>query len=192
MNRNISALILVVLAIAIYFTYTQGQIDTNAAISAQNDQYAIAIKNSQTLTGVRDSIQTQYNDISLGERNSLDRMIPSSVDNIHLIVDVSRLANRTGFALRNIKADVVQAPSSVTAPAASASNANPSLLPNVDVLLGSVKLSFEATASYTKFISFMQAFESSLRVMDVTKLNVKANDTGTYDFSVELNAYWVK
>ncbi len=191
MNRNITALILIVIAVAIYFTYTQGQIDTDKSIIAVNDQYTTAIANSMTLRSIRDSVQKDYNNISLDERNRLDSMIPSSIDNIHLIVDVTKLANRSGFALKNIRADVISdtasgAPSTLV----TASSSQLNLLPTMS--LAKVKLTFDATAQYDKFISFMQDLEKSLRVMDITKLSMKANDSGVYDFSVEVNTYWLK
>jgi hypothetical protein len=53
-------------------------------------------------------------------------------------------------------------------------------------------VSFNVTAPYQQFISFMQDLEASLRVMDLTHLTVSANDTGTYDFGVQLTTYWLR
>lgn len=191
MNRNITAIILIAIAVGIYFTYTQGQIDTDKAILAINDQYKSAITNAQSLKTIRDSVQKDYNKISLEDRARLDKMIPSSVNNIHLIVDISRLANKNGFAVRNIKADMVQS----NTPAGQQNSvvtgtSSQALLPNMS--LANVRLSFDATVSYDKFLTFMQDLEKSLRIMDVTKLTVRATDTGIYDFSVEVNTYWLK
>ena len=193
MNRNITALLLVAIAIAIYFTYTQGQLDKDYAINADNGEYTTAISNANTLTTVRASVEKSFNNISADESAQLDKMIPSSADNIHLIVDISKLASESyGFALRNIKADIVQGSDTTngSTAAVSASSGSKALLTNSS--LSKIKLTFDTTAEYGRFISFMQALEKSLRIMDVTKLSVKANDTGIYDFSVEITTYWLK
>ncbi len=191
MNRNITAIILIAIAVGIYFTYTQGQIDTDKLVMALNDQYKTAITNAQSLKSVRDSVQKDYNKISLEDRARLDRMIPSSVDNIHLIVDISKLANKNGFALRNIKADIIQSSNqSGVQNNIATQGSNQALLP--DMSLANVKLSFDATVSYDRFIGFVQDLEKSLRIMDVTKLSIKATDSGIYDFNVEVNTYWLK
>lgn len=193
MNRNITAIILVAIAIGIYFTYTQGQIDHDNTIVAVNGQYQNAINNARSLEAIRDSVQEDFKQISPDDQAKLDKILPSSVNNIHLIVDVSKMANSNGFALRNIKADVVQN----TAQSNAANTISPvpgmsgsSLIPTTS--LANVKLSFDTTAPYYKFESFMQQLEKSLRIMDVTKLTLKATDTGVYDFSVEINTYWLK
>ncbi len=43
-----------------------------------------------------------------------------------------------------------------------------------------------------QFISLLQDLEANLRVMDVTHLSLTANDSGTYDWSVELKTYWLR
>ena len=197
MNRNITALILVVLGIGIYFTYTQNQIYGDngiTSISAVNDQYSTAIGNAEALKAVRDNVQKDFNKISADDQARLNTMLPSSVDNIHLIVDISKLSLRRGFPLKNLKAEVVQANGSTPIMTAGMNQGSAStsvaLLPTMT--LSNVKLTFDATASYQTFISFMQDLESSLRIMDVTHLSIKANDTGSYDYSVEINTYWLK
>ncbi|MEI6396658.1 MAG: hypothetical protein WCO48_01115 [Candidatus Taylorbacteria bacterium] len=193
MNKNITALILIVLGIGIYFTYTQSQIyDTDLVLLSTNDQYVKAISNAQSLETVRGSVQAANNKISTNDLARLDKMIPSSVDNIHLIVDLSALANRDGVTIKNIKADIVD-----TGKAASQQNnatansaTTSALLPNM--LLGNIKLSFTITSGYGRFVSFLQDIERDLRIIDVTKIVVKASDTGAYDFNVEANAYWLQ
>ncbi len=193
MNRNISALILIVLAIGIFFTYTQGVIDNDKTISTLNDQYDAAIKNAKQLAAVRDRVLSDYKNVSLADRTNLDKMLPSSVDNIHLIVDVSSLARNKGFSLRNLKAEmadnnaVLQNTPNINL--AQNNNASTTL---INLTLSNIRLSFDMTASYGSFIDFLSTLESSLRIMDVTKLSVKASENGVYDFYVELNTYWLR
>jgi len=194
MNKNVTALILIVLGIGIYFTYTSNQIyGTDIPLSAANDQYLKAINNAQSLETVRESVQAANNKISSDNIFKLDKMIPSTVDNIHLIVDLSALANRDGVTIKNIKADIVDTGKTAgqqNGSAVSGSATTSSLLPSMS--LGSIKLSFTVTTGYGRFVGFLKDLERDLRITDVTKIVVKSSDSGAYDFNVEANAYWLK
>lgn len=55
-----------------------------------------------------------------------------------------------------------------------------------------VTLSFEVSASYNQFLELLKAIESSLRILDITKISVTTNDTNIYDYKVEVKTYWLK
>jgi len=193
MNRNTTALILIVLAIALYFTYTSNEWNDAMAFKAQNDQYSSAISNAEQLISVRDKVLKDYNNISAADRDNLDKMIPNTVDNIRLIIDLNSVALQHGFSLKNITAAAKQdAANSSSNNSVSSANSNNSSF-NISIpTLDTVAVSFSVSAPYQQFISFMQDLEASLRIMDITHLSVTANDTGTYDFSVQLNTYWLR
>jgi hypothetical protein len=197
MNRNITATILIVLAIAIYVTFTRGVWSDASAVKAVNDQYASAVNSAEKLVSVRDQVLKSYNDISANDRGRIDSMIPNTVDNIRLIIDLNSVALRHGFSLKGIAATNGTAakaagPASVpTSMPLQASSANSPLSIN-NPTLDTVTVSFSVTAPYQQFISFMQDLEADLRIMDMTHLTVTANDTGTYDFSVQLTTYWLR
>jgi Tfp pilus assembly protein PilO len=186
MNRNITAVILIVLAVGIYATFTRGLLDDASTVKAMNDQYISAMNNAAKLISTRDQVLKSYNDISADDRDRIDKMIPDTVDNIRLIIDLNSVALRHGFSLKNITA-TAKSGSSGPAPSHDASVASIAT-PTLDT----VAVSFSVTAPYQQFISFMQDLEASLRVMDVTHLTVSANDSGTYDFGVQLNTYWLR
>lgn len=203
MNRNITATILIVLAVGIYATYTRGVWNDAVAVKTVNDQYATAVNSAEELVSVRDQVLKSYNDISASDRGRLDEMIPNTEDNIRLIIDLNSVALQHNFSLKNITAaDNSGSAGSGNTPASGSSPA-PSPLPIAGAAsapklsitapsLGVVTVSFSVTAPYQQFISFMQDLEANLRIMDITHLTVSANDTGTYDFSVQLNTYWLR
>lgn len=190
MNKNVTAVILIVLAVAIYFTYTSGVWVEVKEVKAVNDQYLSAIDNAQELISLRDQVQKQYNSISIEDREKLDKMLPDTVDNIRLVIDLNNVALQNGLSLKNISAGAKTAGNDVNASSKSfASNRNGTIsIPTLDT----VNVSFSVSATYQQFISFMQALEANLRIMDITHLSVTANDTGTYDFSVQINTYWLR
>lgn len=195
MNRNITATILIVLAIGIYVTVTRAQVAELQVIRATNSEYSTAIDNAERLIKVRDRVLKDYNDIKEEDRDRLDRMIPNTVDNIRLIIDMNSIGIKHGFSLRNIKANanksekVSGVTSGVSTPRSSASRGEDTIpTPTLDT----VSISFSVTATYQQFIDFMRDLESNLRIMDMTKLTLTSNDSGTYDFGVELRTYWLR
>lgn len=202
MNRNITATVLIVLAIGIYFTVTADMLTKANAINAVNAKYTSAIESAKKLIAVRDKVLQDYNNLTLDDRGRLEKMIPRSVDNIRLIIDMNSIAMKHGFSLKGIKAttasskQINQKPSNPVAqnPMMGGGAVDPdSAVTTIPVpVLDTVTMSFGVSAPYQQFISFMQDIEANLRIMDVTHLTATANDSGVYDWNVELKTYWLK
>lgn len=190
MNRNSTAIILIALAIGIYFTFTRDQLAQARAIKSVNDEYSAAIKSAVELIKVRDNILAQYKALSEEDQANLDKMIPSTVDNIRLIIDLNDVALRHGFSLRNVKATTPTSQQNLTG---SSVRSDSNKVAGITVpVLDTVSVSFSTSAPYLEFISFLQDIEANLRIMDITKLTVNVKDSGVYDFGIELKTYWLR
>ena len=188
MNRTITAIVLIVLAVGIYITFTQGEITAGNNVQAVNSQYQTAINNAEQLVQKREQVLQAYNNISANDRDRLAKMLPDSVDNIRLMIDLNNVALQHGFSLQGIKAEVPSDASNPSSPASGSSGGS-----NIaSSTLSTVQVSFSVTAPYEQFISFLQDLEANLRIMDLTQLSMTANDTGTYTFNVQLTTYWLK
>ena len=196
MNRNITAVILIVLAVGIYFTVTQSVWSADKDIKAKNDQYVSAIANAEQLISVRDKVLQAYNNVSQNDRDRLDKMLPSTVDNIRLIIDLNSVAVQHGITLRGIRAAAdassSQAPSSPQTTSATSPNVASSKSGISTPQLDTVDVSFSVSAPYQQFISFMQDLEADLRIMDLKHLSVAVGNDGTYTFSVDMTTYWLR
>jgi Tfp pilus assembly protein PilO len=195
MNRNITATILIILAIGIYFTVTKNMLEAAQGVKAQNEQYLSAIASAQKLVQIRDQVQQNYNNISARDRDNLVKMIPNTVDNIRLIIDTNSIANAHGLTLTNITAAADSSSSHAAAPAsAPAGSATAAAAPAsiTAPTLDTVTVSFSVTATYEQFQSFLQDLESNLRLMDVTHLSLSQGEKGMYGFAVELKTYWLR
>lgn len=175
MNKNTTAVILIVLSIGIYFTFTRYKMEEIASVRKVNDEYQQAIDKSLELVKIRDSIFENYNSISVTDRERLNKLIPDNVDNVRLIIDVKDdIAARHGLALKNIK------------------TASPEPSKDPASKFGVVTLSFDVNSTYENFISFLKDLESSLRIMDISKLVLTSGDNGQFNFAVEIKTYWLK
>lgn len=191
MNKNITPLILIVLAIGIYFTFTKGKLDELKEIKAVNAGYQQALDNSEKLIKVRDSVLKTYNNISEQDRERLEKMLPDNVDNVRLIIDVNGVGARHGLTLKNIKTSASSANATNAQGAATPSSPRANVV-NVANTYDTVTLSFNVTTNYQTFINLMKDLEASLRIMDISKITLTANDTGNYEYGVELKTYWLK
>ncbi|MEI6305065.1 MAG: hypothetical protein WCP09_03580 [Candidatus Taylorbacteria bacterium] len=200
MNRNIIATILVVLAVGIYFTVTKTMLDEAKAIQVVNAQYTTAMNSADQLIKVRDQVLKDYNNLSTEDRERLNKMLPNTVDNIRLVIDLNNVAQQHGFSLKNIRATAASAGSAAKG-GSSPSTLTPTQQINMNnnsntniaaPVLDTVSVSFSLSAPYLQFINFMQSLEANLRVMDLTHMTMTANDTGTYDYSVEFRTYWLR
>jgi Tfp pilus assembly protein PilO len=186
MNRNISAIILTILAIGLYFTVTKGVIADANIVRASNDEYKTAIENSKTLLQVRDQVLADYNRLSIEDRAKLDKIVPKSVDNIRLIIDLNNVALRYGFSLKGI---AVNTGSSANTNQAGQGDVTQSAISTPT--LSKVSVSFGLSAPYQQFISFLQELEASLRILDLNSLSVTASDNGIYEWKLDLSTYWL-
>lgn len=206
MNKNATAILLIVLAIGIYFTFTSGRVKELKSIQDVNAQYEAAIDNALNLVKIRDNVLKSYNSISETDRDRLNKIVPDNVDNVRLIIDVKDdIAARHGLFLKNIKTASPDAPVQNTGPTVptpvldSSGVANggiPSPGDSTGNQYGVVTLSFTVTSSYDNFVAFLKDLEASLRIMDISKLTVAQgtdkSGAQVYDFGVEMKTYWLK
>ncbi len=188
MSKNITALILIVLAIGTYFTFTKNKLNELAAIKAVNAEYKTAIDNANRLVAIREKVVKDDINISESDNIRLAKILPDNVDNVRLIIDVKdNIAARHGLFLKGIK---TSSPTDV----AQNSSENRGVAEAIANGYGTVSLSFSVTTNYQTFLDFMQDLEASLRIMDISKLNVIASEggNGSYDFNVEVKTYWLK
>lgn len=207
MNRNITATILIILAIGVYFTVTKGILADASTVSDTNKSYEKAIEDANKLIAKRDQVREIYNSLSAEDRARLQVMVPKNVDNIRLILDLNSIARQNGLILSGIKAGLVEGqdgqqpsvarlPSGETpfnplsAPMPVSGNGQSYDLPNP--VMGTIVVSFGVTASYEQFIGFLRDLEANLRIMDITHIQMTASDKGAYEWSVELQTYWIK
>src|ERR1700744_1679822 len=102
MNKNVLPILLIIVAIGIFYTFTDSRISQLKAVAASNADYLSAINNSEKLISERDAVLQQYNAISPSDQSRLNTMLPDNVDNVRLIIDVNGIAARHGFSIQNI------------------------------------------------------------------------------------------
>ncbi len=147
------------------------------------------LETADKLKASREDLITRYNSISKADLDNLKILLPDSVDNIRLIIQLDSLATKNGMSsLRGVQYDEVKAsdPTKVE--------------PNVTLQkpYGEFAISFETSGQYKNFLSFISDLEQNLRLVDVVSVKFSApegSESGAGDslkYTVKLKTYWLK
>jgi Tfp pilus assembly protein PilO len=198
MNKFILPGFLIVLALGIFFTYTNKQYAKVKDLRTVNAAYEKAIADSVELIKKRDQVVNAYNSISEEDRLRLERILPDHVDSIRLINDVKSLLARRGVTLKDVKTGSAKAivgkeTTAKTNPSAEIVSDQPAEEVEGDTVK-SETLTFKFTTTYDNFSEILRDLQSSLRIIEVShiKFTSKDKDNGQYDFEVEVRTFWLK
>jgi Tfp pilus assembly protein PilO len=185
--------ILIVGSIAFFAMFTNPMYQELVTLREEASSYSDALSNSKTLAGERDKLTQKYNTISPENMTRLNRMLPNSVDNIRLILEIEKVALPFGMTLRDVKYDAKQAEhqtGNIAGGAASVESAKP---------YGTWDLSFMVQGTYNNFVNFLKELEHNLRLVDVRSVQFDSNIgtdipgvTNVYKFEVSIRTYWLK
>ncbi len=150
--------------------YTEDITELQAAI--ENNDKALAA--AKAYKEKENQLVAEKDNIPPADLARLQTLLPDSVNNVRLILDLNALAARTGVVLTSI--DVA------TLSQSTEGSDNP---------IGAIDLTLAATGSYRSFHNFLLGVERSARLLDVVKIGVTGSDTGVYQYAVTLRIYWL-
>jgi Tfp pilus assembly protein PilO len=201
MSKNATPIILLILALGTYFTFTRGKVEELKAIKKVNAGYQQAINNSAKLMKVRDEIKRDLAKIDPNDLTKIEKMVPNNIDNVRLTLDVKSIGLTRGLILKNVKTDAPNMNTALKQAGSASANKSPAPVtqapgpngPNsINSAYDTVVLSFSVTTDYQTFLELLRDLETSLRIIDVSKISFTATDSGIYDYNVELKTYWLK
>jgi Tfp pilus assembly protein PilO len=188
MNSRILPTLVLIGAAVIFFFYIgptwNGTIMKTKASIAADEEALVAAKqysNQQNqLAAARDAIDPT--NMAL-----LSAFLPSSVDNVSLILDIDALAARSQFSLLNINV------TKNAGPDVSGGGATSGTLPAPGTgALGSVDLSLTGVGTFASLQDFLSGIEKSVRLLDVHDLEVRGSETGVYNYKMSIRLYWLR
>lgn len=184
-NNRVFAIVALLLAVGLFFGYINptwlGSIaETKAAIESTD----VALTAAGTYAKREADLLLERNAIDESNLKRLELMVPSSVDNVALILSIYGLAARSGFVLSSIDiAKDTPAAQSSTPGLGSASVAGPT---------SSIDLTLAGTGNYKAFMAFIEGLERSQRILDVRNVRVTSAPTGVYSYQMSVRFYWLR
>jgi Tfp pilus assembly protein PilO len=155
------------------YTKLKESIDTYQKINEANTK-------ASALRAVRGKLTDDKGKISDTDLDKLDRMLPDSVENVGLIIDIDNIAKLNNMRIKGTK--IAEA---------STQTSSASVGPDSQKY-GAISLSFTVSTTYDNFLTFLKALEDNNRLVDVTGLSFSASKDDLYDFNVTIQTYWLK
>lgn len=195
--RWLLPIILVGVGIGGFFLITNPIYDDILVLQKEEAVYSQALENSANLQKERDRLTNKYNSFAPEDINKLTKMLPDSVDNIQLILEMQEEASKRGIIVKNVQFSPEQFlnqgandtptpalgtsanPNSASAQT-KAENATTTPTTNRTGRVASVddnkdyqafELEFSVEGSYKDFVAFMELMERSLRLVDINTIS---------------------
>lgn len=205
--RSILAALGIILAGGIFFGFTKPTYDSIQTDQAQIAQYNAALAKATQLQTLKQTLLSRYNSFNPTDLSRLQVMLPDQVNNIGLILDLDTLAQQFGMSLENV--DISGDGTSNTPDTSSSSGGVGTADTSVgapSAMYDSLDVSFTVHGTYSQFIQYITNLETSLRIVDLVKLNVagggaaattlagapSGSDGLVYTFDITLRTYWLK
>lgn len=191
--KKYASIIYIVLAVGIFFTFTDPQyaeVKTLLEEKAENEEM---LEKANELTRKRQSLSDKYAAISDEEKQQLLKVLPDTVDNVRMILDMTNIADNSntnyGIILRSVSVsgdlDELSGRTNI--------RDNSRVVDKTSNDFGVINVKFSFSTSYETLKAFMGDLENSLRVMDIVDFSVTASDTTEiYNYSISLNTYWLR
>jgi len=196
MFRFITPIILIGIAIAGFFMFTNPLYKNISEIRTQIASYNEALDNSKALEAERDKLTQKYNSIDSENLAKLSKLLPDNVDNIRLILEIEKIASPYGMVLKDIKYDTITKKDNTTGEVIQGGATVQSSRKDYGIW----DLEFSTQGTYNNFVNFIKDLESNLRIIDISSIQFSSN-TGAgldsslsevYKYGFKIKTYWLK
>src|SRR3989338_6229066 len=103
MIRLLLPLIAIVGAVVIFFGPTRSSLEATEPLIDRRTDLQEALENAKKIQTVRETLQERYASFSQTDLTRLQKMVPSHVDNVRLVIDVNGMASTYGMSLKDIE-----------------------------------------------------------------------------------------
>jgi hypothetical protein len=185
-------IILIASSFAVFFGYVdpnyKGPIDQSSSdynkagvvfLKDELAKYDNILQSSTKIVSQRDKLIAKRNNISTSDEARLEKLLPSNIDNIRLIIEISKIAEGRNLVAKNISVGDMSQTSTET-------------IGQSSTPYGTLSLKFTVNSSYSNFLNLLRDLESNLRLLDITDISFSSTDNVFYDFTVTLDTYWLK
>ena len=144
-------------------------------------QYNEALAKTDEIRVFREDINSKYNAIDKRNTQKLKSMLPTHIDNIRLILDVSNVAGPL-MTIQDVRINL-----------GGDGKGAEDLVVSDSGIYNSVGFQFTVVTTYDRFKDFLEKLAGSLRVIDVNSVEVITIEgkDDTFRFDVGIQTYWL-
>lgn len=167
-----------------------------AEVAENNKTLDIAAK----LSARHKELKEKFNQISQDERTRLEKLLPDTVDNVRLIIDINNVAEKVGIVIRDISIDANDGGDTKAGTIRTQGSTFDDVIGDDAIRyadtskLGVITFSFSVSAKYEVFLEFLKQLENSLRIVDIRNIEINrgSSEGMIYDYKVTMDTYWLK
>lgn len=185
MNPNVTAVTLLILSVALFYSVADVNTQKVNALKDKASEYDKAMQQSNLLIKKRDDLLRRYKEIDAVNLDKLQKMIPDSIDNVRLILEMMKVAGEFNVEIKNIQINSASIEKSISDNEKKGPNIDPSQKYN------SAIVTFTINTTYENFQTFIKGLQTNLRLMDVMNVSFTSAAAEKYSFNVTLKTYWM-
>lgn len=185
MFKSLVPTLSIIVSLVLFIFVAKPQFNEAQTINADYTEYQDTIQKYEEFNAEINALKSKKNSIRISDRERIDAMIPSSIDNPRILVDLEALAKKHSLLFGNIKTDkgtekvYTQTSNKNTSP--EAQNSENRLLTN--------DISFDVIGTYDQFKNFLNDIESSLTIMEVKTISFDVTEGAFQQYSVTVQTY---
>ena len=198
--KALTPIILIMLSIGIFFFLIDPQykkIQTLQAEVVENDK---TLDVAKKLRSKREELREKFNMISEEEKEELEKLLPDTVDNVRLIIDINNVAEQFGIVIRDISIVTDEGTDSKSTPSRTQGSSFEGVIEENSIgyvdpgKIGVITFSFSVSAKYEVFLEFLKQLEESLRIVDIRNIVISRGSAegSIYNYKVTMDTYWLK
>jgi len=182
--KSLTPIILILVSIGVFFFFIDPQKKELDQLVKEKNANATMLEKAKNLRESRGRLSDAYKKIGEEDRKKLSKILPDTVDNVRLILDLDELAKKYGISIKgiNVSGGPLQGSKEVNRGVAETSSGD----------YGTIQVSFSFSSSYDVFKIFMKELQDSMRLLDITDFTITSSDNGFYNYSITLNTYWLR
>jgi Tfp pilus assembly protein PilO len=194
--RFILPIILIGISITGFFLFTDPLYNEMNGLREKASSYDEALDNSKALEDQRDKLTQKLNSFDQANLDKLSKLLPDSVDNIRLILEIEKIAAPYGMVLKDVKYETIDEKNKNT------TKVSPGLQDTqiVHQDYGVWDLGFSTQGSYSNFYNFVKDLEKNLRIVDVVSVDFSSSSgvgvnpalSSIYKYDFKIKTYWLK
>jgi Tfp pilus assembly protein PilO len=201
MTRLIIPIILIGIAGAFFFMFTNPLYNNISTLNLDVASYNGALDNSKMFENERDKLTSKYNQIDPDNLVKIKKLLPDNVDNIRLILEIGQIALPYGMVLKDVKYNVTDSNTATTPTTETVIKGG--TVSKTSPNYGIFDLEFSISGTYNNFISFTKDLESNLRIVDISSItfssntgsagsNPKISSSDIYKYNFKIKTYFLK
>jgi len=197
MTKVLAPILFFMIAIGIFFSYLKPAYSELQVSKARVESLEQVNQQIEELLSDYTTLREKKSAISAKETENLLKILPDSIDAVHLILDLDSLATKHNLIIRSFKVPEIE--SEITSLTKKTNSRDQKTTTEEDDLLKSAVLTIECTGTYESFKLFLNDIEKSLSLMDIVKLNISVPELlesskpeKEITYTLDLQIYWLK